>query len=129
MKQWTGLLLLGAVLLLSGCAYTFAHEDGYRMAVINEGFPVPKNAYELKPEDCTTEIAKSAKYKLAGIGDEDGTPPAAYLAEIERWGWTEMTEARVGNVHYFKKNGKIMSLIIQKDVFDVLEMSDAVQLR
>ncbi|GKV68356.1 hypothetical protein NCCP2716_08540 [Sporosarcina sp. NCCP-2716] len=128
MKRWAGMLLVFGVLLLSGCSYTFANEDGYRMAVINEGFPIPKNAYELKPEDCTTEIAKSAKYKMNGIGDEEGTPPAEYLEEIEKWGWTELADARVGNVHYFKKNDKIISLIIQQDVFDVFEMSDEISL-
>ena len=127
MKRMIGMLILGVV-LLSGCSYTFSHDDGYRMAVINEGFPVPKNAYEVKPEDCTTEIAKSAKYKMKDIGDEEGTPPDDYLEEIEKWGWKEMVEARVGNVHYFKKNGKIMSLIIQQNVFDVFEMSDEVNL-
>lgn len=127
MKRIAGILIIG-VWLLSGCSYTFAHEDGYRMAVINEGFPVPNNAYEVKPEDCTTEIAKSAKYKMNDIGDEEGTPPPEYLKEIEKWGWTEMLDERVGNVHYFKKNGKIMSLIIQRDVFDVFEMSDEVKL-
>ena len=34
------------------------------MAVINNGFPVPKNASELMARACTAEIAKSAKYKL-----------------------------------------------------------------
>lgn len=126
MKRIIGLFLAG--MLLSGCSYTFAHDDGYRMAIINEGFPVPKNAYEVKPEDCTTEIAKSAKYKMKDIGDEEGTPPAEYLAEIEKWGWAEMREAQVGNVHYFKKNGRIISLIIQRDLFDVFEMSDEVKL-
>lgn len=126
MKWMAGILILG--MLLSGCSYTYAHDDGYRMAVINEGFPVPKNAYEVKPEDCTTEIAKSAKYKMKDIGDEEGTPPDDYLQEIEKWGWEEIEEARIGNVHYFKKNKKIISLIIQRDIFDVFEMSDEVNL-
>ena len=79
-------MLLFATLIMTGCAYEYTEEDGYRMAVINEGFPVPKNAYELKPEDCTSEIAKSAKYRLKGIGDEEGTPPADYLEEIQGMG-------------------------------------------
>ncbi|MDW0110071.1 hypothetical protein [Sporosarcina aquimarina] len=126
MKRMAGILILG--MLLSGCSYTYSHDDGYRMAVINEGFPVPKNAYEVRPEDCTTEIAKSAKYKMKNIGDEEGTPSDDYLHEIEKWGWEEIEEARVGNVHYFKKNKKIISLIIQRDIFDVFEMSDEVKL-
>ena len=127
MRRLLLVVVFGSV-LLSGCAYTFAHEDGYRMAVINEGFPVPTNAYEVKPEDCTTEIAKSAKYKMKNIGDEEGTPPTNYLEEIEKWGWEELMDARVGNVHYYKKGNKIISLIIQRDVFDVFEMSDEVHL-
>ncbi|WP_336823831.1 hypothetical protein [Sporosarcina sp. USHLN248] len=121
-------MLLFAAVLLTGCTYEYTEEDGYRMAVINEGFPVPKNAYELRPEDCTTEITKSAKYKLKGIGDEEGTPPKDYLEEIQRWGWTELEDKRVGHVHYFEKEGKIMSLIIQKNVFDVFEMSEHLEL-
>lgn len=122
------LLLLVTTLGLSGCAYHYAEEDGYRMSVINSGFPVPKNAYEIRPEECTTEIAKSAKYKLKDIGDAEGTPPADYLSEIEDWGWSEMEDKRAGHVHYFKKEGKIISLIIQKNVFDVFQMSDDIKL-
>ncbi|MCG3086863.1 hypothetical protein [Sporosarcina cyprini] len=127
MKRLLAAAVLSAI-VLTGCSYEYANEDGYRMAVINEGFPVPKNAYEVKPEDCTTEIAKSAKYKLKNIGDAEGTPPAEYLAEIEKWGWTELTDKRIGNTHYYEKEGKIISLIIQKNVFDVFEMSDDVDL-
>ncbi|MBE1553034.1 hypothetical protein [Sporosarcina limicola] len=120
-------ILLLASMVMTGCVYQFTEEDGYRMSVINNGFPVPKNAYELQPEDCTTEIAKSAKYSLENIGDEEGTPPEDYLEEIQNWGWAEMEDKRVGHVHYFKKEGKIISLIIQKDIFDVFEMSDEVK--
>ena len=128
MKKVLVLMLLLAAMVMTGCSYHYAEEDGYRMSVINSGFPVPKNAYEIRPEECTTEIAKSAKYKLKDIGDEEGTPPADYLNEIEVWGWTEIEDKRAGHVHYFKKEGKIMSLIIQKNVFDVFEMSDQVVL-
>ncbi|WOV87196.1 hypothetical protein QWT69_15250 [Sporosarcina oncorhynchi] len=121
-------LLVVAAAVMSGCVYEYTEQDGYRMAVINEGFPVPKNAYEVKAEDCTTVIAKSAKYKLKGIGDEEGTPPEDYLEEIQRWGWTELEDKRVGNVHYFEKKGKIMSLIIGPNIFDVFEMSDELEL-
>ncbi|GKV54955.1 hypothetical protein NCCP2222_09020 [Sporosarcina sp. NCCP-2222] len=127
MKRLLAAAVLSAI-VLTGCSYEYANEDGYRMVVINEGFPVPKNAYEIKPEDCTTEIAKSAKYKLKNIGDAEGTPPAEYLAEIEKWGWTELTDKRIGHTHYYEKEGKIISLIIQKNVFDVFEMSDDVDL-
>ncbi|QTD39699.1 hypothetical protein [Sporosarcina sp. Te-1] len=127
MKRLIAAAALSAI-VLTGCSYEYTDEDGYRMAVINEGFPVPKNAYELRPEDCTTEIAKSAKYKLNNIGDAEGTPPDEYLAEIEKWGWTELMDKRLGNVHYYEKEGKIISLIIQKNVFDVFEMSDGVEL-
>lgn len=51
---------------------------------------------------------------MKDIGDEEGTPPEDYLAKIEVWGWDEMVEERVGYFHYFKKKGKIMSLIISE---------------
>ncbi|BAQ09053.1 hypothetical protein OXB_0581 [Bacillus sp. OxB-1] len=128
MKRMLVLVLVVAAFGLAGCAYTYSDEDGYRMAVINSGFPVPKNAYEIKPEACTGEIAKSAKYKLKDIGDAEGTPPAAYLGEIEKWGWTEVEESRIGNVHFFKKEGKIMSIVVQKNVFDLYELTEDVKL-
>lgn len=128
MRNVLMLILIVGTIMMTGCAYEYAKEDGYRMAVINEGFPIPKNAYELEPEDCTNVIAKSAKYKLKDIGDEEGTPPQDYLDEIERWGWTELEDKRVGHVHYFEKKGKVMSLIIQQNVFDVFEMSDELEL-
>ncbi len=121
-------IFLLIVSVMSGCSNVYSEEEGYRMAVINHGFPVPKNASEIRPEICTTEIAKSAKYKLKDIGGEQGEPPAHYLEEIVDWGWTELEDQRVGNVHYYKKEGKIMSLVFQKHIFDVFEMSDEVKM-
>ena len=88
------LILLFIVSMIAGCSNMYSEEEGYRMAVINPGFPVPENASELKPETCTTEIAKSAKYKLKAIGGEQGEPPAHYLGEIKKWGWTEFEDQR-----------------------------------
>lgn len=122
------LIFLLIVSVMAGCSNVYSEEEGYRMAVINHGFPVPKNASEIRAEICTTEIAKSAKYKLNDIGGNQGEPPAHYLAEIEDWGWTELEDQRVGNVHYYKKEGKIMSLVFQKHIFDVFEMSDEVKM-
>lgn len=128
MKRVLIVCWIASVLGLAGCAYTYSDEDGYRMAIINTGFPVPKNAYELKPEACTADIAKSAKYKLKDIGDTEGTPPAEYLEEIKQWGWTEIEDSRVGNVHFFKKEGKIMSIVVQKNIFDLFEMNEDVKM-
>ncbi|WP_153733098.1 hypothetical protein [Sporosarcina obsidiansis] len=123
MKQLLAFLIVTGLLFVTGCSNVYDSADGYRMAVINQGFPVPKNAYEVKPEDCTTEISKSAKYKLQGIGDQDGNPPAHYLNTIEEWGWTELEDERRGSIHFYEKNGKIMSLNIKQNVFDVFEMT------
>ena len=128
MKRLVIFVVMVMVSMLVGCSNVYSEEEGYRMAIINNGFPVPKNASELKPEACTTEIAKSAKYRLNGIGGDQGEPPAHYLAEIEAWGWTELEEERSGNVHFYRKEGKIMSLIFQKNIFDVFEMSDEVKM-
>lgn len=117
------LLLLLLVGMMTGCANVYSEEEGYRMAIINHGFPVPKNASELKPEACTTQIAKSAKYRLKDIGGDQGEPPAHYLEEIKKWGWTEQGDKRDKNVHFYEKEGKVMSLVFQKHTFDVFEMS------
>lgn len=122
-----GLLLLLLISVLAGCANVYSEEEGYRMAIINHGFPVPKNASEIKPEACTTEIAKSAKYKLKGIGGEQGEPPPHYLEEIEKWGWTESEERRSDYVRFYEKEGKVISLVFQQDIFDVFEMSKEVK--
>lgn len=126
MKQLLVLLAFVSMAALTGCSNVYSQEDGYRMAIINQGFPVPKEAYEVKPEDCVGEISKSAKYKLKGIGDADGNPPDHYLRTIEEWGWTEMVEDRRGSIHFYEKQGKIMSLNIQQNVFDVFEMTSAI---
>lgn len=84
MKNWLALLAVMAMLFVSGCSNVYSAEEGYRMAAINQGFPIPKEAYEVKAEDCVGEISKSAKYKLKGIGDKDGNPPAHYLQTIEQ---------------------------------------------
>ena len=126
MKQLLVLLAFVSMAALTGCSNVYSQEDGYRMAIINQGFPVPKEAYEVKPEDCVGEISKSAKYKLKGIGDADGNPPDHYLRTIEEWGWTEMVEDRRGSIHFYEKQGKSMSLNIQQNVFDVFEMTSAI---
>lgn len=120
------LVLLILVGMMTGCTNVYGEEEGYRMAIINHGFPVPKNASEIKPEACTTEIAKSAKYKLKGIGGEQGEPPAHYLAEIKKWGWTESEERRSDHARFYEKEGKVISLVFQEDIFDVFEMSKEV---
>ncbi len=122
-----GLLLLLLISMLTGCANVYSEEEGYRMAIINHGFPVPKNASEIKPEACTTEIVKSAKYKLKGIGGEQGEPPTHYLEEIKKWGWTESEDRRSDHVHFYEKEGKVISLVFQRDIFDVFEMSKEVK--
>lgn len=122
------LILVFIVGMMAGCSNVYSAEEGYRMSVINHGFPVPKNASELKPEACTTEIAKSAKYKLNAIGGEQGEPPEHYLGEIKRWGWTELEGERKGNIHFYEKEGKIISLVFTKNVFDVFEMSSEVKM-
>lgn len=124
MKRLIILLVLASVLV--GCSNVYSAEEGYRMAIINHGFPVPKNASEIRPEACTGEIAKSAKYRLKGISNENGEPPADYLEEIEAWGWVEQEERRLDNVRFFEKDGKIISLVFQKNVFDVFELTDAI---
>lgn len=121
MKQLLILLLL--TVLVAGCSNVYSHEAGYRMAIINQGFPVPKEAYEVKAEECVGEISKAAKYKLKGIGDADGNPPDEYLQTIEEWGWIDLVDERRGSIHFYEKNGKIMSLNIHQNVFDVFEMT------
>lgn len=121
-----GLLLLLLISMMTGCANVYSEEEGYRMAIINHGFPVPKNASEIKPEACTTEIAKSAKYKLKGIGGEQGEPPTHYLEEIKKWGWAESEERRSDHARFYEKEGKVISLVFQQDIFDVFEMSKEV---
>lgn len=127
MKRMFILLLLA--LVTAGCSNVYNHEEGYRMAHINSGFPVPKNAYEINPEDCVGEISKAAKYELKGIGDEDGNPQEQYLQTIEEWGWTDQVEQRRGAIHYYEKNGKVMLLNIHRDVFDVFEVVENPALR
>ncbi|MER2088235.1 MAG: hypothetical protein ABS920_00775 [Sporosarcina sp.] len=121
-------ILLFVVGMMVGCSNVYSAEEGYRMAVINPGFPIPENASELKPEACTTEIAKSAKYKLNAIGGEQGEPPEHYLEEIKKWGWTELEDEQRGNIHFYEKEGKVMSLVFKKNIFDVFEMSSEVKM-
>ena len=124
MKRLLMPMLLFVTLIMTGCAYEYTEEDGYRMAVINEGFPVPKNAYELKSEDCTSEIAKSAKYRLKGIGD----PASRIYRGNQRMGMDRAGRQAGRPCSLFREKSKIMSLIIQENVFDVFEMSESVEL-
>lgn len=121
-------VLLFIVGMMAGCSNVYSEEEGYRMAVINHGFPVPKNASELRPEACTTEIVKSAKYKLNAIGGEQGEPPKHYLEEIKSWGWTELEDEQQGNIHFYEKEGKVISLVFTKNVFDVFEISSKAEM-
>lgn len=110
--------------MLVGCTNAFSQDEGYRMSLINYGFPVPKNAGEMRPEACTGEITKSAKYKLRNIGGEaDEGPQQQYLDEIADWGWTVMEEESTDAMRYFEKESKIVCVIFDKHVIDVFEMS------
>lgn len=122
LKKIIILLLIASV--LAACTNEFDEDEGYRMSLINYGFPVPKNAGELKPEACTGEITKSAKYKLRNIGGEAGeAPPQQYLDEIADWGWTYMEDHSSSNMRYFKKESKVIAVIFDKNVIDVFEMT------
>lgn len=118
------LILLFVASVLAGCTNAFSEDEGYRMSLINYGFPVPKNAGEMRPEACTGEITKSAKYKLRNIGGESGEgPQQQYLDEIADWGWTLMEDQSTEAMRYYEKDSKVMAVIFDKNVIDVFEMS------
>lgn len=117
------MVLLLVVGILTGCSNVYSEEEGYRMSLVNYGFPLPKNASEIKPELCVGEISKAAKYKLKNIGGEDGVPQGHYIDEILDWGWVEMKERSVDTARYFTKEDKIVCVVFQKHVFDVFEMN------
>jgi hypothetical protein len=106
------LIFLLIVGMMMGCANTFNEEEGYRMSLINYSFPIPKNASELKPEACTDEITKSAKYKLKNIGENNEGPQAHYLNEIHEWGWTPIDEESSELVRFFSKEDKTVCVIL-----------------
>lgn len=122
MKKWLVLIML--VTLLTGCTNEFNAEEGYRMSLVNYGFPVPKNAGQLRPEACTGDISKSAKYKLRNIGGLEGeSPQPAYLDEILAWNWTEMEEKRSDSARFYMKNDKVICVVFQENTFDVFEIT------
>ncbi|QUW20290.1 hypothetical protein JSQ81_10400 [Sporosarcina sp. Marseille-Q4063] len=117
-------ILLLVVGTMMGCANTFSEEEGYRISLINYSFPIPKNAGELKPEACTDEITKSAKYKLKNIGGENHEGPQThYLNEIHEWGWTPIDEESSELVRYFSKEDKTVCVVFSKHVIDVFEIN------
>lgn len=122
MKQILVLLLL--VSMIAGCSNVYSADEGYRMSLINYGFPVPKNAGEMRPEACTDEITQSAKYKLKNIGGENEEGPQMhYLNEIIAWGWTAMEEESSETTRYFEKESQVICVVFDQHVIDVFEMS------
>ncbi|MHA6259869.1 hypothetical protein ACXYMX_08125 [Sporosarcina sp. CAU 1771] len=118
------LFLVLILSMMTGCTNAFNDEEGYRMSLINYSFPVPKNASQMRPEVCTGQISKSAKYKLRNIGGKSGEEPQQrYLDEIEDWGWIAMEGKSSDSVRFFERDSVVISVLFDKNVIDVFEMS------
>lgn len=124
LKFWFTILLLG---ILTACASTDAStyetEAGYKKSAVNEDFIVPINAEQQEVDFDNPNILKGSKYILKGIGGDQGLyPPLRYFQELEKSGWGELKDKRMGHVHFFKKNETVISVVVKEDFIIVYEM-------
>ncbi|KRE24901.1 hypothetical protein [Paenibacillus sp. Soil522] len=102
---------------------TYEREAGYKKSAINEDFIVPTNAEQQEIDFDNPNILKGSKYKLKDIGGEQGLyPPLRYFQELEKSGWGELKDKRMGHVHFFKKDKTVISVVVKEDFIEVYEM-------
>ncbi|WP_029192805.1 hypothetical protein [Paenibacillus harenae] len=115
------------LLMLIGCSQagsqTYDHELGYKKSDVNEQFLVPGNAEQQEANFNNPNYLKGAKYKLINVGGSQGLyPPHPYFQELEKSGWSELEDKRMGHVHFFSNGDTIMSVVIKQDFFEVYEL-------
>ena len=116
-------LLALLLILVAGCSPSYDEDAGYEKSIINENFPVPANAEQVEAEFANPNIEKGVKYNLPKIGGHQGLyPPERYFREIEKWGWDQLTDKQMGDVHFFKQGETVISVIIKENSFEVYEM-------
>lgn len=124
LKFWFSLLLLGMV---TACASTdtpsYEAEAGYKKSVVNENFFVPINAVQEETEFDNPNILKGSKYNLNNIGGDQGLyPPLQYFQDLEKSGWGELKDKRMGHTHFFEKDETVISVVVNEDFIKVYEM-------
>ena len=116
-------LLALLLILVAGCSPSYDEDAGYEKSIINESFPVPANAEQVEAEFANPNIEKGVKYNLPKIGGHQGLyPPERYFQEIEKWGWDQLTDKQMGDVHFFKRGETVISVVIKENSFEVYEM-------
>jgi hypothetical protein len=105
--------------------YKYDAESGYKKSAINEEFIVPNNAQGQAVEFDNPNITKGVKYNLNDIGGDQGLyPPMRYFQDLEKLGWKEINDKRMGHVHYFQKGDTVISVIIKEDFFELYELKN-----
>ena len=120
-----GVSILCGILVWLGLPNYDYESDGYKKSLVNEEFPVPVNAESSNAQYNNPNVKYGEKYSIENIGGELGIyPPQEYFEEIERWGWKEVENERMGHVQFFKKEDTIISFVIQEDYFHLYEMKE-----
>lgn len=104
-----------------GCTSVYEEPvDGYKTSSVHDDFPIPNSAVLTKTitETENPNIDNGAKYEVKGIGGEQGLAlPTRYFQEIQASGWTELEDKRMGHLHFFEKDDKVISL----EVYEMIE--------
>lgn len=124
LKLWFSILMIG---ILTACASTDAptydSESGYKKSIVNEDFVVPINAEQQEIDFGNPNILKGLRYNLKNIGGDQGLyPPLRYFQELEKSGWGELKDNRMGHAHYFEKDETVISVVVNEDFIIVYEM-------
>ncbi|KOP67529.1 hypothetical protein AMS62_21500 [Bacillus sp. FJAT-18019] len=120
-----GMLSLFFVALI-GCTSVYKEPvDGYKSSSVHDDFPIPNSAVltTTVTETENPNIDNGAKYEVKGIGGEQGLSlPTRYFQEIQASGWAELEDKRMGHLHFFEKDDKVVALEIRENSIEVYEM-------
>jgi len=120
-----GVSILFGILVWSGIPNYEYESGGYTESLVNEEFPVPVNAESSNVQYNDPNVKYGEKYTLENIGGETGLyQPTEYFDEINKWGWKEVENERMGHVQFFEKEDMIISIVIQEDYFHLYEMKE-----
>ncbi len=118
-------LIFPLLLLIIGCGAELNTSSGYKSSSIITQVPIPNSAkqIELIGNFSNPNIKVGVKYELKDIGGEQGLfPPSQYFQKLNELNWIELEDKRMGHIHFFQKNDKMIAIEIRQDTFTIYEM-------
>ncbi|OAB42761.1 hypothetical protein [Paenibacillus glacialis] len=111
-------LLCSIMIVLVGCGNADPSWVSFEGAANEKSFPVPKEGNKKDPPANNSEM-NVVRYFLPGLKESD-VFPEVYLETIIEWGWQEEVDDQRDAVRVFKKDKKVVQVIVEDDFFVIM---------